>query len=75
MFCTVLFVVQTTASAGPNSCDKRSNNTINKLLECVTIDGVRSHQAAFQAAADAKGGTREASTPGSKPRATMSPGN
>ncbi|MBC7182753.1 MAG: M20/M25/M40 family metallo-hydrolase, partial [Marinobacter sp.] len=34
------------------------------LREAVTLDGVRSHQAAFQAAADANGGTREASSPG-----------
>ena len=34
------------------------------LREAVTVDGVRAHQAAFQAAADAYGGTRESSTPG-----------
>lgn len=34
------------------------------LREAVTVAGVRSHQAAFQAAADANGGTREASSPG-----------
>lgn len=34
------------------------------LREAVTVEGVRSHQAAFQAAADAHGGTREASSPG-----------
>lgn len=50
--------------AGPNSCAKRVNNTHNKLLECVTIDGVRQHQAALQAIADANGGTREAGTSG-----------
>jgi Zn-dependent M28 family amino/carboxypeptidase len=52
------------ASAGPEACDTRTNNTINKLLECVTVDGVRSHQAALQAVADANGGTRAAGTPG-----------
>lgn len=52
------------ASAGPESCDTRVNNTHAKLLECVTIDGVRAHQAAFQAIADANGGTRAAGTPG-----------
>ena len=50
--------------AGPNSCANRVNNTHDKLLECVTIDGVRQHQAALQAAADANGGTRETGTPG-----------
>jgi Zn-dependent M28 family amino/carboxypeptidase len=52
------------ASAGPESCDTRVNNTHNKLLECVTVEGVREHQAAFQAIADANGGTRAAGTPG-----------
>ena len=52
------------ASAGPQACDTRTNNTINKLLECVTIDGVRSHQDALQAVADANGGNRAAGTPG-----------
>ena len=46
------------------SCDTRSNNTFNKLLECVTLEGVREHQAAFQAIANANGGTRAAGTPG-----------
>ncbi len=34
------------------------------LREAVTFGGVRAHQTAFQAAADANGGTRESSTPG-----------
>jgi Zn-dependent M28 family amino/carboxypeptidase len=45
-------------------CDNRSNNTHAKLQECVTLEGVREHQAAFQAIADANGGTRAAGTPG-----------
>ena len=40
------------------------NNTVAKLLECVTLEGVRGHQAALQAIADANGGTRAAGTPG-----------
>ena len=52
------------AMAGPASCDTRVNNTHSKLLECVTLEGVREHQAAFQAIADANGGTRAAGTPG-----------
>ncbi len=52
------------ASAGPAACDTRVNNNINKLLECVTVEGVRAHQAAFQSFADANGGNREASTQG-----------
>ena len=37
------------AEAGPPACENRNNNTIDKLLECVTLAGVREHQQAFQA--------------------------
>jgi Zn-dependent M28 family amino/carboxypeptidase len=50
--------------AGSNACGNRDNNTFAKLLECVTLEGVREHQAAFQGIADANGGTRAANTPG-----------
>ena len=43
----------------PAACANRVNNTQAKLLECVTLEGVREHQAAFQAIADANGGTRQ----------------
>lgn len=46
------------------SCDTRVNNTHAKLLECVTLAGVRRHQASLQAIADANGGTRAAGTTG-----------
>jgi hypothetical protein len=52
------------ADAGPAACDSRVNNTTEKLLECVTVEGVRDHQATLQAIADANGGTRAAGTPG-----------
>ena len=29
--------------AGSQSCESRNNNNLNKLLECVTVDGVRAH--------------------------------
>ena len=45
-------------------CDNRNNNTISKLTECVTADGVNEHLEAFQAIADANGGNRAANTPG-----------
>lgn len=48
----------------PAACDARTNNTHSKLLECVTLAGVREHQAALQAIADANGGTRAAGTQG-----------
>ena len=46
------------------ACDTRTNNTYDKLLECVRLEGVRAHQAALQAIANANGGTRAADTPG-----------
>jgi Zn-dependent M28 family amino/carboxypeptidase len=46
------------------SCNTRVNNTHDKLLQCVTLAGVRNHQAALQAIADANGGVRAAGTPG-----------
>ena len=51
------------AFAAP-SCENRSNKTQNMLLECVTVDGVRAHQAALQAIADANNGIRTSGTPG-----------
>lgn len=50
--------------AGNESCDTRTNDTIKKLLECVTLDGAREHQAALQAFADANNGIRTSGTPG-----------
>ena len=35
-----------------DACDNRSNNTYQKLLECMTVDGVLEHQAEFQKIAD-----------------------
>ena len=64
LLAATLVGVVPSASAGPMSCDKRVNNTVAKLVECVTIEGVRAHQAAFQAAADANDGTRAAGTGG-----------
>lgn len=43
----------TAATAAPgNACDNRSNNTYEKLLQCVTLDGVTEHMDAFQKIAD-----------------------
>ena len=53
-----------TAAAAPASCANRNNNTYQKLLECMTLEGVREHQAALQEIADENGGTRAAGTPG-----------
>jgi Zn-dependent M28 family amino/carboxypeptidase len=45
-------------------CSARTNNTTALLQECVTLEGVREHQAAFQAIANANGSTRVSGSPG-----------
>ncbi|HLK95004.1 MAG TPA: M28 family peptidase [Nocardioidaceae bacterium] len=58
------------ASASPSdACDDRTNKTYRQLLECVTLQGVREHQKAFQKIADNSTdpvypGTRAAGTDG-----------
>jgi Zn-dependent M28 family amino/carboxypeptidase len=54
----------TPAAAAPPGCDNRNNNSVDKLLECVTVDGVREHQQALQDIADANGGNRASGLPG-----------
>lgn len=61
---TAMLAIAPAALADGNSCAVRVNNTFDKLLECVTLDGVRAHQQAFQEIADANGGTRLTGTPG-----------
>ena len=51
-------------AAGPAGCDARSNNSIEKLLECVTLEGVREHQEALQEIADANDDTRVSGSDG-----------
>ena len=58
-----LFALGNDTYANPR-CENRANNTHAKLQECVTLDGVREHQAALQAIADANGGARAVATPG-----------
>lgn len=48
----------------PSQCTKQANDTHAKLLKCMTVEGVRSHQAALQAIADAHNGIRTSGTPG-----------
>ena len=50
--------------AQAESCATRDNNTFDKLLQCVTLDGVRAHQAALQAIADANNGHRVSGSAG-----------
>ncbi|MGH3136974.1 MAG: M28 family metallopeptidase [Gaiellaceae bacterium] len=67
---TILFIIVAAftyapvSPAGDNSCDVRTTDNFKKLLQCVTLEGVRSHQAALQAIADDNGGTRLAGTAG-----------
>ncbi|HKJ38038.1 MAG TPA: M28 family metallopeptidase [Anaerolineales bacterium] len=58
------FAFAPAAFAGSEACDTRVNSTQAKLLECVTLEGVREHQAALQAIADANNGIRTSGTPG-----------
>ena len=53
-----------TVVAADEPCSVRVNNNWNKLLACVTLEGVRGHQATFQAIADANGGDRFAASQG-----------
>jgi Zn-dependent M28 family amino/carboxypeptidase len=60
------------AAAAPGTtpvCEKRTNNTVAKLTDCVTLDGVMEHLEAFQGIADANGGNRASGTPGYTPSA------
>ena len=40
------------AAPGGNACENANNNTYDKLLGCVTLEGVREHQQALQDIAD-----------------------
>jgi len=67
---TILTIIVTTLSfapaamAGDASCSVRTTDNFKKLLLCVTVDGVRAHQSALQAIADANNGIRTSGTPG-----------
>jgi Zn-dependent M28 family amino/carboxypeptidase len=52
------------AQVGRQVCLQRNNNTYQKLLECVTLEGVRRHQARFQRIADNNDGNRASGTAG-----------
>ena len=53
-----------TIYASSKSCEHRVNNTHEKLQECVTLDGVRTHQEVFQEIADDNDGNRQSGTTG-----------
>src|SRR5688572_9472974 len=52
------------AQVSQRACDRRNNNTYQKLTECIRLDQVRAHQAALQSIADANGGNRFSGRPG-----------
>jgi Zn-dependent M28 family amino/carboxypeptidase len=52
------------AQVSQRACDRRNNNTYQKILECIRTDQVRAHQAAFQEIADLNGGNRFSGHPG-----------
>jgi len=60
----LLLLVGVLQAAAAVPCDVRVNDNPRKLLECVAVEGVRAHQAALQAIADANGGIRTSGTPG-----------
>jgi aminopeptidase Y len=64
MLCAFLAALPGASLAGTEDCATRGNNTFDKLLECVTLDGVRAHQAALQAVADANNGHRVSASAG-----------
>ena len=48
---------------GSGKCNG-SNDSVRKLLDCVTVEGVMKHERALQTIADRNGGTRASGTPG-----------
>jgi Zn-dependent M28 family amino/carboxypeptidase len=64
VLCALLALSPGAVLAQTEDCAIRSNNTFDKLTACVTLEGVRAHQAALQAIANANGGNRAAGTPG-----------
>jgi Peptidase family M28/PA domain len=69
LLAALLLPVPAALAAPVDPCERQTNNAYRKLLECVTLDGVREHQAALQEIADKNDdpfypGTRAAGTEG-----------
>ena len=58
-----LVLVQPADAADEPRCG-RTNDSVRKVLECVTLKGVLDHERALQKIADDNGGTRASGTPG-----------
>jgi Zn-dependent M28 family amino/carboxypeptidase len=61
---TVSLATMDADAAPAPGCTTRTNNTSALLQQCVTLEGVREHQAALQGIASANGGTRVSGSPG-----------
>ena len=59
-----LVLVQQPAQADKSNKCNRTNNSVSKLLECVTLEGVLEHEEALQGIADDNDGTRASGTTG-----------
>jgi hypothetical protein len=69
LLAALLLPMPAALAAPVDPCERQANNTYSKLLECVTLEGVREHQAALQEIADNNDdpfypGTRAAGTEG-----------
>jgi hypothetical protein len=64
LLATTLTIIPSVEAATAKGCLKRNNDTVAKVLECVTLNGVRGHQRALQDIADDNDGTRAAGTSG-----------
>jgi len=61
---SALLMVDVAVAVPPAACQNRVNETPARLIECVTLDSVREHQAALQAIADENNGTRVSGSAG-----------
>ncbi|SNS48662.1 PA domain-containing protein [Geodermatophilus saharensis] len=57
-------VVAALPAGAAGGCETRNNNTVAKLTDCVTLEGVMEHLEVFQGIAEANGGNRASGTPG-----------
>jgi Zn-dependent M28 family amino/carboxypeptidase len=68
LMATMMAFVPAASAAPPAAtqalCDSRTNNSVRKMLECVTLEGVLEHEEALQAIADDNGGNRASGSSG-----------
>jgi Zn-dependent M28 family amino/carboxypeptidase len=61
---TLSFIPMTADADPATKCDNRTNDSVRKLLECVSLDGVLEHEEALQRIADRNNDTRASGTSG-----------